>query len=115
MPVKTHIRRARVVSALAAASLALVLAGCSADATSPADARADARADGAALSDGKQPGSGKGVGAEARPAVDCEKAKCIAVTFDAGPGKDTPRLTESSCSTTSTTERCPPSPASSRS
>ncbi|MGW0699616.1 polysaccharide deacetylase family protein [Streptomyces sp. NPDC002867] len=92
MPVKTHIRRARVVSALAAASLALVLAGCTADATSPADARADARADGAALSDGKQPGSGKGVGAEARPAVDCEKAKCIALTFDAGPGKDTPRL-----------------------
>ncbi|MFE7129934.1 polysaccharide deacetylase family protein [Streptomyces sp. NPDC057638] len=24
--------------------------------------------------------------------VDCEKAKCIALTFDAGPGKDTPQL-----------------------
>lgn len=29
-------------------------------------------------------------GAEAP--VDCEKAKCIALTFDDGPGKDTPEL-----------------------
>ncbi|MCG7525964.1 polysaccharide deacetylase family protein [Streptomyces sp. OfavH-34-F] len=42
------------------------------------------------------PGSARAdAGADAKGAfgpVDCRKAKCIALTFDAGPGEDTPRL-----------------------
>jgi peptidoglycan/xylan/chitin deacetylase (PgdA/CDA1 family) len=87
MPSRTYTTGSRVVPALAAAlTLALALAGCSVDGTSPADARSDA-----AGSDGKPLASEKGQGSGA-PAVDCEKAKCIALTFDAGPGKDTPEL-----------------------
>ncbi|MFJ8075409.1 polysaccharide deacetylase family protein [Streptomyces sp. NPDC096176] len=82
MPTRTHRSRARVVPALFAASLALLLGGCSVDSTSPADARADAP-----KSDGKPLASGR-----SGPAVDCGEAKCIALTFDAGPGKDTPEL-----------------------
>ncbi|MBB1256180.1 polysaccharide deacetylase family protein [Streptomyces alkaliterrae] len=48
------------------------------DKISPAEARAAGTAD-----DGKR-GTGGG--------VDCEKAKCVALTFDGGPGKDTPEL-----------------------
>ncbi|MEU9759737.1 polysaccharide deacetylase family protein [Streptomyces sp. NPDC047985] len=56
-------------------ALTLTLTGCS-DTTAPADARADAGSD-AKGSFGR---------------VDCRKAKCIALTFDAGPGEDTPHL-----------------------
>ncbi|MER5555029.1 polysaccharide deacetylase family protein [Streptomyces sp. NPDC002793] len=56
--------------------LTLTLGGCSMPTTAPRDARADAAAD------------AKG----SFGPVDCRKAKCIALTFDAGPGKDTPRL-----------------------
>nr|WP_323449424.1 polysaccharide deacetylase family protein [Streptomyces sp. YSPA8] len=49
--------------------------------TAPADARAKALADGRTISP-----SGP------TEPVDCERAKCIALTFDAGPGKDTPEL-----------------------
>ncbi|MFF8833228.1 polysaccharide deacetylase family protein [Streptomyces sp. NPDC015131] len=56
---------------MVAASLLLGLSGC-ADRVAPADARSDAKG-------------------EAGP-VDCRKLTCIALTFDAGPGKDTPRL-----------------------
>ncbi|WP_031079446.1 polysaccharide deacetylase family protein [Streptomyces sp. NRRL S-118] len=59
-------------SLLAAASLILSLAGCSVDTVAPAGVRDDAKG-------------------EAGP-VDCRRVKCIALTFDAGPGKDTPRL-----------------------
>ncbi|MFF9869554.1 polysaccharide deacetylase family protein [Streptomyces sp. NPDC013953] len=59
-------------SLLAAASLILSLTGCSVDTVAPAGARDDAKG-------------------EAGP-VDCRRVKCIALTFDAGPGKDTPRL-----------------------
>ncbi|KUH40311.1 polysaccharide deacetylase family protein [Streptomyces changanensis] len=67
-------RRGRRTAALAAvASLVLAVGGCSVDTVAPADARGDAK--------GEAP----------RP-VDCREARCIALTFDAGPGKDTPEL-----------------------
>lgn len=71
-------RRGPAVALLAAASLVLTLAGCSADTVTPGDARGGATAElkGAAKAGG----------------VDCDKVKCIALTFDAGPGKDTPHL-----------------------
>nr|WP_104789049.1 polysaccharide deacetylase family protein [Streptomyces sp. QL37]PPQ59693.1 deacetylase [Streptomyces sp. QL37] len=56
--------------------LTLSLGGCSMETTAPGSARADAASD------------AKGSFGQA----DCRKAKCIALTFDAGPGKDTPRL-----------------------
>ncbi|MET9591430.1 polysaccharide deacetylase family protein [Streptomyces sp. NPDC006516] len=56
--------------------LTLTLGGCSAQTSAPASARADAASD------------AKG----AFGSVDCAEAKCIALTFDAGPAKDTPRL-----------------------
>lgn len=58
------------------AALALTLTGCGTQTLSPASVRADARGDGAGR----------------RGSVDCAEAKCIALTFDAGPGEDTPRL-----------------------
>lgn len=57
-------------------ALTLTLSGCSMDTTAPGSARADAASD------------AKG----SFGPVDCRKAKCIALTFDAGPGEDTPRL-----------------------
>ncbi|WP_327324295.1 polysaccharide deacetylase family protein [Streptomyces sp. NBC_01210] len=64
-------------AALAVATLALTLGGCSMETTSPGAARNHAPADAKPLSAG---------------GVDCGKATCIALTFDAGPGKDTARL-----------------------
>ncbi|MFI6638014.1 polysaccharide deacetylase family protein [Streptomyces sp. NPDC050504] len=71
-------KTARLTTAAAglAAVMALTLTGCGMDTTAPATARKEA-------GDG---GGGK------LGAVDCRKAKCIALTFDAGPGKDTPKL-----------------------
>jgi peptidoglycan/xylan/chitin deacetylase (PgdA/CDA1 family) len=64
-----------VATLTAAASLALVLTGCSQrDTTAPSTARAAA-------------------GAQARfGTVDCRRAKCIALTFDAGPSENSARL-----------------------
>ncbi len=56
--------------------ITLTLGGCSIETTAPGTARAGAASD------------AKG----SFGPVDCRKAKCIALTFDAGPGKDTPRL-----------------------
>ncbi|WSC94792.1 polysaccharide deacetylase family protein [Streptomyces sp. NBC_01754] len=56
--------------------LTLSLSGCSMETTAPGTARADAASD------------AKGTFGP----VDCRKAKCIALTFDAGPGEDTPHL-----------------------
>ena len=56
--------------------LTLTLSGCSMQTTAPGSARADAAPD------------AKG----SFGSVDCRKAKCIALTFDAGPGENTPRL-----------------------
>ncbi|MEU9795645.1 polysaccharide deacetylase family protein [Streptomyces sparsogenes] len=68
-----------IAGVLAAASLALALAGCgtSYDTTAPSSARDRA------LADGKDVKAGS---------VDCSKAKCVALTFDAGPSENTPRL-----------------------
>ncbi|WP_415950671.1 polysaccharide deacetylase family protein [Streptomyces sp. KLOTTS4A1] len=61
---------------LAALAATTALATWGTDTVAPADARAKAGED------------GKG----AFGSVDCREAKCIALTFDAGPGKDTPEL-----------------------
>ncbi|MFF1961901.1 polysaccharide deacetylase family protein [Streptomyces sp. NPDC058220] len=62
---------------VAVASWSLALSGCTSYATtSPRDARSHPSDD------------AKGE----RGAVDCGKERCIALTFDAGPAKDTPRL-----------------------
>ncbi|WP_231629646.1 polysaccharide deacetylase family protein, partial [Streptomyces clavuligerus] len=79
---RTGARPRRLAAALAGATaLTLALGACSMDTTAPADARADALAEGRTVSP-----SG------ATEPVDCEKEKCIALTFDAGPGRDTPEL-----------------------
>ncbi|MFI9625475.1 polysaccharide deacetylase family protein [Streptomyces sp. NPDC052042] len=75
MFLKTKPTGAGLAAALVTA-LTLTLTGCSSDTTAPADVRADAGSD------------AKG----AFGPVDCRKAKCIALTFDAGPGEDTPHL-----------------------
>ncbi|MDX3854579.1 polysaccharide deacetylase family protein [Streptomyces sp. AK02-01A] len=76
MPGKKPASGPRITAALAAvASLSLVLSGCSAATISPGDARSRPLA-----------------GARAKTGVDCREARCIALTFDAGPSRDTPRL-----------------------
>ncbi len=71
-------RRGARAAALAGPLLAALalLTGCGTDPIAPSDVRAEAGDD------------AKG----AFGPVDCRKAKCIALTFDAGPGKDTPEL-----------------------
>ncbi|MFI8823601.1 polysaccharide deacetylase family protein [Streptomyces sp. NPDC053431] len=77
-------RRGPALALVAAASLMYALTGCSAERVTPGEARAEAGTD-----SGNRKGGG---GASAADAVDCAAVKCIALTFDAGPGKDTPRL-----------------------
>ncbi|WP_443081046.1 polysaccharide deacetylase family protein [Streptomyces sp. PmtA] len=96
-PTRTGRTRPRVASALAAMSLAvLALTGCAMDRVSPSEARADALENPAAPTggDGKEAkaGSAGRNAAGAKAPVDCEKTKCIALTFDGGPGKATPAL-----------------------
>jgi peptidoglycan/xylan/chitin deacetylase (PgdA/CDA1 family) len=70
-------RRRAVGAVLTAAALVAALGGCTSyDTTSPRSARAKAQAP-----------AGDAVGP-----VDCRTAKCVALTFDAGPGEDTPEL-----------------------
>ncbi|MFF3753679.1 polysaccharide deacetylase family protein [Streptomyces sp. NPDC002018] len=71
--------RSRLATALAAvAAVSLMLSGCSSyDAISPREARDDARPKAQVVKTAR---------------VDCAKARCIALTFDAGPSEDTPRL-----------------------
>ncbi len=57
-------------------ALTLTLSGCSMETTAPGSARGDAGSD------------AKG----SFGPVDCREAKCIALTFDAGPAEDTPHL-----------------------
>ncbi|MEI5006885.1 polysaccharide deacetylase family protein [Streptomyces sp. PmtA] len=74
----------------------LALTGCAMDRVSPSEARADALENPAAPTggDGKEAkaGSAGRNAAGAKAPVDCEKTKCIALTFDGGPGKATPAL-----------------------
>ena len=82
------VRRTALTAGLAAAALALSLTGCATyDAQSPKSAREAAYK---AADDGKA-GAGS-QGALPAGAVDCRKAKCIALTFDAGPSEHTPAL-----------------------
>ncbi|MFD3522398.1 polysaccharide deacetylase family protein [Streptomyces sp. NPDC058653] len=69
-------RRTGVVALATVAALALTLTGCGTQTVSPASVRGDSG------------GDGKG----RYGSVDCAEATCIALTFDAGPGEDTPRL-----------------------
>ncbi|MFF4871785.1 polysaccharide deacetylase family protein [Streptomyces sp. NPDC003444] len=71
-------RGGTAVALLAAASLMVTLSGCGVDPLTPQEAREEAG------SDDKPGGAGR--------RVDCAEVKCIALTFDAGPGKDTPKL-----------------------
>lgn len=86
MPITS--KSATVMAAVAA--LTLTLGGCSMETTAPADARSDARSDGKSLPNPAAAAQASTV--TPKTPVDCEKAKCIALTFDAGPGKDTPQL-----------------------
>lgn len=84
-------RRGRRAAAVAAA-LGLAIAGgvflygFDHGRTTPAEARA--LTDGKNVSQALVPPTTKG----GAPGVDCRKAKCIALTFDAGPGPHTPQL-----------------------
>ncbi len=72
-----RLRRRALACAAAAAGLTLTLAGCAqVDTTAPSTVRAEA-AHGAPAKFGT---------------VDCRKAKCIALTFDAGPSENSARL-----------------------
>lgn len=75
MPRKMPSSKVGLTAALVTA-LTLAVSGCSMDTTAPGSARGEAASD------------AKG----SFGPVDCREAKCIALTFDAGPGKDTPRL-----------------------
>ncbi|MGW2045824.1 polysaccharide deacetylase family protein [Streptomyces sp. NPDC001858] len=75
---KTGARLRTVAISAAAACLTLALAGCGgADPTQPSAVRADPAATAQAARFG---------------AVDCREAKCIALTFDAGPSENSARL-----------------------
>ncbi|MGW8396814.1 polysaccharide deacetylase family protein [Streptomyces lydicus] len=97
MPKTPTARSRSIAGLLTAGSLVLALSGCATyDVTAPADARADAPAAAvkekdarlAADADGK---NGAGKNGDGRD-VDCRKAKCVALTFDAGPSENTDRL-----------------------
>jgi peptidoglycan/xylan/chitin deacetylase (PgdA/CDA1 family) len=95
MPAQTRgTRRTALLSGLVALSLGLALTGCATyDAQSPRDAREDAYK--AAGTAGSAAGEGHPAGRSAAlpaGAVDCRTAKCIALTFDAGPSAHTPAL-----------------------
>ncbi len=89
---KTGTRLRVLATFAAAASLSLALSGCTKLEThSPSSVRnaADA-AD--APADGKAGASGTRARAGALGTVDCAHAKCIALTFDAGPSENSARL-----------------------
>ncbi|WTD05338.1 polysaccharide deacetylase family protein [Streptomyces albidoflavus] len=81
---RPHRIRRTAVAALALAALT-ALTSCTPETVAPADERARAHEAGG---DGK-PGARVKL---AKGEVDCAVAKCIALTFDGGPGKDTPEL-----------------------
>ncbi|MGF0164158.1 polysaccharide deacetylase family protein [Streptomyces koyangensis] len=81
---RPHRIRRTAVAALALAALT-ALTSCTPETVAPADERARAHEAGG---DGKPAARVK----LAKGEVDCAVAKCIALTFDGGPGKDTPEL-----------------------
>ncbi|MEV7465988.1 polysaccharide deacetylase family protein [Streptomyces kronopolitis] len=93
-------RRTSMAGLLTAAALAL--GGCATyDVTAPADARADApaaavKAMDARLAAAREAKNGEGAGGKTGRTggaeVDCRTAKCVALTFDAGPSEHTDRL-----------------------
>ncbi|MFJ9350856.1 polysaccharide deacetylase family protein [Streptomyces sp. NPDC101237] len=77
LPTKKRERRAVAFPVAAAVSLVLALSGCAqVDTTSPADAR------------GHAPTTGQ----HRFGSVDCRRARCVALTFDAGPSENSARL-----------------------
>ncbi|MFJ7230837.1 polysaccharide deacetylase family protein [Streptomyces tendae] len=93
---KTGTRLRVLATFAAAASLTLALSGCTKlETQSPSSVRN--AADNAADASTTEPGTGAGAnGAQARAGglgtVDCAHAKCIALTFDAGPSENSARL-----------------------
>ncbi|MGW5939952.1 polysaccharide deacetylase family protein [Streptomyces celluloflavus] len=96
MPKKMSAARGKSIAGLlAATSLVLALSGCATfDVTAPVDARNDAPAANVKDKDAQLARDAKsGAKDDAAAAdVDCRKAKCVALTFDAGPSENTPRL-----------------------
>ncbi|MFB6438249.1 polysaccharide deacetylase family protein [Streptomyces sp. NPDC056411] len=74
----------------------MALGGCASyDVTAPADARANASTAEVRAKDARLAATGGGRSAPhgtAADEVDCRKAKCVALTFDAGPSEHTNRL-----------------------
>ncbi|MEU5144667.1 polysaccharide deacetylase family protein [Streptomyces sp. NPDC021139] len=92
---KTGIRLRVLATFAAAASLTLALSGCTKLEThSPSSVRnaADAQAADDKTPDGKADASGAQARAGGLGTVDCAHAKCIALTFDAGPSENSARL-----------------------
>ncbi|RXS79028.1 polysaccharide deacetylase family protein [Streptomyces sp. TM32] len=91
-------RRTSIAGLLTATSLVLALSSCTSyDVTAPADARADAPAADVKAKDARLAAAKDAKGSRkttsARGAeVDCRKAKCVALTFDAGPSENTNHL-----------------------
>ncbi|MFI2187472.1 polysaccharide deacetylase family protein [Streptomyces sioyaensis] len=97
-------RRTSIAGLLTATSLVLALSSCTSyDVTAPADARAEAPAADvqakdarlAAAGDAKHQNgakSGRKTASARGDEVDCRKAKCVALTFDAGPSENTNHL-----------------------
>ncbi|MBM4794833.1 polysaccharide deacetylase family protein [Streptomyces sioyaensis] len=91
-------RRTSIAGLLTATSLVLALSSCTSyDVTAPADARADAPAADVKAKDARLAAAGDAKDsrktASARgDEVDCRKAKCVALTFDAGPSENTNHL-----------------------
>jgi peptidoglycan/xylan/chitin deacetylase (PgdA/CDA1 family) len=92
---KTGTRLRVLATFAAAASLTLALSGCTKLEThSPSSVRnaADAQAADGKTADGKADASGAQARAGGLGTVDCAHAKCIALTFDAGPSENSARL-----------------------
>ncbi|MFF2921481.1 polysaccharide deacetylase family protein [Streptomyces celluloflavus] len=96
MPKKMSAARGQSIAGLlAATSLVLALSGCATfDVTAPVDARNDAPAANVKDKDAQLARDAKSGAKDdaAADGVDCRKAKCVALTFDAGPSENTPRL-----------------------
>ncbi|QKV95633.1 polysaccharide deacetylase family protein [Streptomyces sp. NA02950] len=88
-------RIGRISGLVTAVTLALSLTGCGAsyDTTSPRGAREDA-VKGGQHTTGKAKNAPRGSKDDDAESVDCAQAKCVALTFDAGPSENTPRLLE---------------------